>query len=95
MATGARPSFRRAFFLRNHLFLHPSSNIALALIDFNPGEKLEEVSTRIVNEIIAVANTQETKAERGKHHEFALSRMYKTVVIDSISKWHDHRKNQR
>ncbi len=48
-------------------------------------ETLVEVGTRIFNEIIAVSNGQETKAEQGKHHEFALSRMYKTVVKDLIN----------
>ena len=57
------------------------------LIDLNAGtiaegkETLEEVGNRIFNEIIEVANGKLTKAEIGGHHEFALSRMYKTEVI--------------
>ena len=57
------------------------------LIDLNAGtiaegkETLEEVGDRIFNEIIEVANGKLTKAEIGGHHEFALSRMYKTEVI--------------
>ncbi len=67
------------------------ANALSDLIDLNAGtiadgaETLIEVGTRIFNEIIAVANGQETKAEQGKHHEFALSRMYKTVVKDLIN----------
>jgi len=67
------------------------ANALADLIDLNAGtiadgaETLVEVGTRIFNEIIAVANGQETKAEQGKHHEFALSRMYKTVVKDLIN----------
>lgn len=67
------------------------ANALADLIDLDAGtiadgaETLVEVGTRIFNEIIAVANGQETKAEQGKHHEFALSRMYKTVVKDLIN----------
>ena len=57
------------------------------LIDLDAGtiadgiETLAQVGDRIFNEIVQVANGQLTKAERGGHHEFALSRMYKTVVL--------------
>lgn len=56
------------------------------LIDLDAGtiadglETLQQVGDRIFDEIIEVANGKLTKAERGGHHEFALSRMYKTVV---------------
>ena len=56
------------------------------LIDLDAGtiadgiETLAQVGARIFDEIVEVANGKETKAERGGHHEFALSRMYKTVV---------------
>ncbi len=56
------------------------------LIDLDAGtiadgiETLAQVGDRIFNEIVQVANGELTKAERGGHHEFALSRMYKTVV---------------
>jgi altronate dehydratase large subunit len=56
------------------------------LIDLDAGtiadgiETLAQVGDRIFNEIVQVANGQLTKAERGGHHEFALSRMYNTVV---------------
>jgi len=56
------------------------------LIDLDAGtiadgiETLAQVGDRIFNEILDVANGRLTKAERGGHHEFALSRMYKTVV---------------
>jgi len=56
------------------------------LIDLDAGtiadgiETLAEVGDRIFDEIVHVANGQLTKAERGGHHEFALSRMYNTVV---------------
>ncbi len=66
------------------------ANALADLIDLNAGtiadgaETLAEVGTRIFDEIIAVANGQETKAEQGKHHEFALSRMYKTIVRELI-----------
>ena len=56
------------------------------LIDLDAGtiadgiETLAQVGSRIFNEIVQVANGKLTKAERGGHHEFALSRMYKTVV---------------
>ena len=56
------------------------------LIDLDAGtiadgiETLAQVGDRIFDEIVQVANGQLTKAERGGHHEFALSRMYKTVV---------------
>ena len=55
-------------------------------IDLNAGtiadgtETLEEVGGRIFDEILAVANGQLTKAEKGLHHEFSLSRMYNTVI---------------
>ena len=66
------------------------ANALSDLIDLDAGtiadgaETLVEVGTRIFNEIIAVANGQETKAEQGKHHEFALSRMYNTIVRELI-----------
>ncbi len=66
------------------------ANALADLIDLNAGtiadgaETLAEVGTRIFDEIIAVANGQETKAEQGKHHEFALSRMYNTIVRELI-----------
>ncbi len=66
------------------------ANALSDLIDLNAGtiadgaETLVEVGTRIFNEIIAVANGEETKAEQGKHHEFALSRMYNTIVREVI-----------
>ena len=56
------------------------------LIDLDAGtiadgiETLQQVGSRIFDEIIEVANGKLTKAECGGHHEFALSRMYKTVV---------------
>ena len=56
------------------------------LIDLDAGtiadgvETLAQVGDRIFNEIIEVANGRLTKAELGGHHEFALSRMYKTVI---------------
>ncbi len=56
------------------------------LIDLDAGtiaeglETLSEVGLRIFQEIIDVANGKETKAEIGEHHEFALSRMYQTIV---------------
>lgn len=56
------------------------------LIDLDAGtiadgiETLADVGDRIFNEILEVANGRQTKAEQGRHHEFALSRMYKTVV---------------
>lgn len=56
------------------------------LIDLDAGtiadgiETLAQVGDRIFNEIIEVANGKQTKAESGGHHEFALSRMYKTVI---------------
>jgi altronate dehydratase large subunit len=56
------------------------------LIDLDAGtiadgiETLAQVGERIFDEIVQVANGKLTKAERGGHHEFALSRMYKTVV---------------
>ena len=57
------------------------------LIDLNAGtiadgtESLDQVGIRIFEEIVEVANGKKTKAELGGHHEFALSRMYKTEVI--------------
>ena len=56
------------------------------LIDLDAGtiadgvETLAQVGDRIFTEILEVANGKQTKAELGGHHEFALSRMYKTVV---------------
>jgi altronate dehydratase large subunit len=56
------------------------------LIDLDAGtiadgvETLAEVGNRIFDEIIEVANGRLTKAELGGHHEFALSRMYKTKI---------------
>lgn len=56
------------------------------LIDLDAGtiadgiETLAEVGARIFDEIVHVANGKLTRAEQGGHHEFALSRMYKTVV---------------
>ena len=56
------------------------------LIDLDAGtiadgiETLAQVGDRIFDEIVQVANGKLTKAELGGHHEFALSRMYKTVV---------------
>ena len=56
------------------------------LIDHDAGtiadgvETLAQVGDRIFNEIIEVANGRLTKAELGGHHEFALSRMYNTVI---------------
>ena len=56
------------------------------LIDLDAGtiadgiETLAQVGDRIFDEIVQVANGKLTKAERGGHHEFALSRMYRTVV---------------
>ena len=56
------------------------------LIDLDAGtiadglETLAQVGDRIFDEILAVANWRQTKAELGGHHEFALSRMYKTVI---------------
>ena len=56
------------------------------LIDLDAGtiadgvETLAQVGDRIFNEIIEVANGRPTKAELGGHHEFALSRMYNTVI---------------
>lgn len=56
------------------------------LIDLDAGtiadgiETLAQVGDRIFTEIMEVANGRQTKAERGGHHEFALSRMYKTVI---------------
>ena len=49
-------------------------------------ETLEETGARIFDEIVAVANGQETKAEKNGHQEFALSRMYETVVPPLILK---------
>jgi altronate dehydratase large subunit len=56
------------------------------LIDLDAGtiadgiETLAQVGERIFHEILEVANGRRTKAELGGHHEFALSRMYKTVI---------------
>ena len=56
------------------------------LIDLDAGtiadglETLAQVGDRIFDEILAVANGRQTKAELGGHHEFTLSRMYKTVI---------------
>ena len=57
------------------------------LIDLNAGsiadgtELLSDVGVRIFKEIIDVANGKLTKAEIGRHQEFALSRMYKTEIV--------------
>lgn len=62
------------------------------LIDLDAGtiadgiETLEETGQRIFDEILAVANGQLTKAEKGGHQEFALSRMYNTVIGPLITK---------
>ncbi|MBC7464301.1 MAG: UxaA family hydrolase [Actinobacteria bacterium] len=56
------------------------------LIDLDAGtiaeglETLEETGARIFDEICEVANGKLTRAERGGHQEFALSRMYGTVL---------------
>jgi altronate dehydratase large subunit len=56
------------------------------LIDLNAGtiaegvKTLSEVGGELFDLILAVANGQITKAERGLHHEFSLSRMYNTVI---------------
>lgn len=56
------------------------------LIDLDAGtiadgkERLEETGARIFTEILEVANGKLTKAEKGGHQEFTLSRMYGTVV---------------
>lgn len=56
------------------------------LIDLDAGtiadgkETLEETGARIFTEILDVANGKLTKAERGGHQEFTLSRMYGTVI---------------
>jgi len=56
------------------------------LIDLNAGtiadgtQTLQEVGKAIFDEIIAVANGKLTAAEKGGHQEFALSRMYGTVI---------------
>lgn len=56
------------------------------LIDLNAGtiadgsETLEEVGALIFDEIVKVANGQETKAELGGHHEFNLSRLYGSTL---------------
>ena len=64
----------------------PMSQAIPDLIDLDAGtiadglETLAQVGDRIFDEILAVANGRQTKAELGGHHEFALSRMYKTVI---------------
>ena len=56
------------------------------LIDLNAGtiaegiKTLAEVGGELFDLIFAVANGQITKAERGLHHEFSLSRMYNTII---------------
>jgi altronate dehydratase large subunit len=56
------------------------------LIDLDAGtiadgiETLAQVGDRIFDEILSVANGRQTRAELGGHHEFALSRMYKTFI---------------
>jgi altronate dehydratase large subunit len=56
------------------------------LIDLNAGtiadgtKTLQEVGEAIFAEIVAVANGKLTAAEKGGHQEFALSRMYGTVI---------------
>lgn len=56
------------------------------LIDLDAGtiadgkETLEETGARIFTEILEVANGKLTKAEKGGHQEFTISRMYGTVI---------------
>ena len=56
------------------------------LIDLNAGtiadglKTLSEVGGELFDLILEVANGKETKAEKGLHHEFSLSRMYNTVI---------------
>ena len=56
------------------------------LIDLNAGtiadgaKTLSEVGGELFDLILEVANGKLTKAERGLHHEFSLSRMYNTVI---------------
>ncbi len=56
------------------------------LIDLNAGtiadglNMLADVGSDLFDLILAVANGGETKAEKGLHHEFSLSRMYNTVI---------------
>ena len=56
------------------------------LIDLNAGtiadglKTLNDVGGELFDLILKVANGQLTKAEKGLHHEFSLSRMYNTVI---------------
>ena len=56
------------------------------LIDLNAGtiadglKTLNDVGGELFDLILEVANGQLTKAEKGLHHEFSLSRMYNTVI---------------
>ena len=56
------------------------------LIDLNAGtiaeglKTLADVGGELFDLIIEVANGKLTKAEKGLHHEFSLSRMYNTVI---------------
>lgn len=56
------------------------------LIDLNAGtiadglKTLSDVGGELFDLILEVANGQLTKAEKGLHHEFSLSRMYNTVL---------------
>ncbi len=56
------------------------------LIDLNAGtiadglKTLNDVGGELFDLILEVANGQLTKAEKGLHHEFSLSRMYNTII---------------
>ena len=56
------------------------------LIDLNAGtiaeglKTLNDVGGELFDLILEVANGKLTKAEKGLHHEFSLSRMYNTVI---------------
>lgn len=56
------------------------------LIDLNAGtiaeglKTLNDVGSELFDLILEVANGKLTKAEKGLHHEFSLSRMYNTVI---------------
>lgn len=56
------------------------------LIDLNAGtiadglKTLSDVGGELFDLILEVANGQLTKAEKGLHHEFSLSRMYNTII---------------
>ena len=62
------------------------ASVLTDLIDLNAGtiadgsQTLEEVGALIFDEIVKVANGQETKAEIGGHHEFNLSRLYGSML---------------